>query len=417
MRELPVLVMMLFKNWLRSRTGVFFSFLFPVILLLIFGTVFGGQQQVSYTIEVQNLDRQSDGEPTTLSKTFIDLLNQTVFRVKELDPGINPREYMTRDVGFKSRRVLIIPNKFEESLIRVSMVVRFQVCFETMKLILERFGQYMSESQRRYLEQGISQIEKANISQTIKPVQLVLLTSPADQAAPTIREIIDNIAAKFGERSIGATPIISLNQETVEVRRLSAVDYYLPGYIAAFITANGMIGVTSYISEFRRSGVLKRLVATPLSKLTWILGNILVQAVLAIILMIIMMVLGWAVFRVEAIPDVYTILLILLGAVAFCSMGVFLGGLVKDVEAATALGYAIAFPMMFLSGSFWPLEIMPEYMQQIAQTLPLYYFSQGLRQTLILQAPATALASYIILAALMVVFVFAATLTTKWKDF
>ncbi len=417
MRELPILVTMLFKNWLRSRTGVFFSFLFPVILLLIFGTVFGGQQQVSYTIEVQNLDRQPDGEPTTLSKTFIDLLNQTVFRVKELDPGINPREYMTRDAGFQSRRVLIIPNNFEESLIQVSMAVRFQVIFKTMKLVLERFGQYMNESQRQYLEQGIAQIEKANISQTIKPVQLVLLTSPADQAAPTIRGIIDNIAAKFGEGLIGATPIISLEPETVEVRRLNAADYYLPGLIAAFIMTNGVIGVTSYISEYRRSGVLKRLVATPLSKLTWILSNILVQAVLAIILTIIMISLGWAVFRVQAIPDIYTVILILLGAVAFCSMGIFLGGLVKDVEAATAIGNAIAFPMMFLSASFWPLEIMPEYMQKIAQTLPLYYFSQGLRQTIILQAPASALASYIMLAALSAVFVFAATLTTKWRDF
>jgi len=102
-KGLLVLVEMLLKNWLRSRTGVFFSFLFPAMLLLIFGTVFGGEQQVSYTLEVQNLDRQPDGEPTALSKVFIDLLNQSVFNVKEIDPGIDAQEYMTRGAGFQSR--------------------------------------------------------------------------------------------------------------------------------------------------------------------------------------------------------------------------------------------------------------------------------------------------------------------------
>lgn len=416
MKGLLVLVEMLLKNWLRSRTGVFFSFLFPAMLLLIFGTVFGGEQQVSYTLEVQNLDRQPDGEPTALSKVFIDLLNQSVFNVKEIDPGIDAQEYMTRGAGFQSRRVLIIPEGFEKSLIQADMAVRFQVSFGMMKLILERFGQYMNESQRQYLEQGVSWIERANISLEAKPARLILLTSPADQAAPIIRGVIDNIAAKFGERMIGASPIISLEQEAVKVRGLKAVDYYLPGYIAAFIMTNGLIGVTSNISEYRRTGVLKRLIATPLSKPTWILGNILVQALLALMLMTVMIALGWAVFGIKAIPDIYAILLILLGSIAFCSMGVFLGGLVKDVEAATALGNTIAFPMMFLSGSFWPLEIMPGYMQQIAQTLPLYYFSEGLRQTLILQKPEAALTPFIILATLSAIFILAATLTTKWKD-
>ncbi|MEM2203695.1 MAG: ABC transporter permease [Sulfolobales archaeon] len=309
-----------------------------------------------------------------------------------------------------------MPEGFEKSLIQADMAVRFQVSFGMMKLILERFGQYMNESQRQYLEQGVSWIERANISLEAKPARLILLTSPADQAAPIIRGVIDNIAAKFGERMIGASPIISLEQEAVKVRGLKAVDYYLPGYIAAFIMTNGLIGVTSNISEYRRTGVLKRLIATPLSKPTWILGNILVQALLALMLMTVMIALGWAVFGIKAIPDIYAILLILLGSIAFCSMGVFLGGLVKDVEAATALGNTIAFPMMFLSGSFWPLEIMPGYMQQIAQTLPLYYFSEGLRQTLILQKPEAALTPFIILATLSAIFILAATLTTKWKD-
>jgi len=56
-----------------------------------------------------------------------------------------------------------------------------------------------------------------------------------------------------------------------------------------------------------------------------------------------------------------------------------IAGLVKDPEAASGIGNAIALPMMFLSGSFWPVEIMPKYLQTIAKFLPLTYFSDGSR--------------------------------------
>jgi len=51
---------------------------------------------------------------------------------------------------------------------------------------------------------------------------------------------------------------------------------------AAFMMTNGVIGLTSIASEFRRSGVTKRLSATPLRKYEWIVGNVLSQAVLAL---------------------------------------------------------------------------------------------------------------------------------------
>ncbi|MGB9729240.1 MAG: hypothetical protein ACP5GU_05905 [Thermoprotei archaeon] len=48
------------KSWMRSRTGVFFSIVFPVMLLLIFATVFSGNENIKYTIYVQNLDLKNN---------------------------------------------------------------------------------------------------------------------------------------------------------------------------------------------------------------------------------------------------------------------------------------------------------------------------------------------------------------------
>jgi hypothetical protein len=61
------------KNWMRSRTGLFFSILFPILLLVVLGVIFsgiGGSSQ--YTLFVQNQDlNAANGEPSELSTAFI----------------------------------------------------------------------------------------------------------------------------------------------------------------------------------------------------------------------------------------------------------------------------------------------------------------------------------------------------------
>ncbi len=416
MKALATLVQMILKSWFRSRTGVFFSFLFPVMLLLIFGTVFGGQQSITYNLMVQNLDVDEGGRPSDLSRVFINILNQTSFKIEVMDPSLDARYYLLQFRGFGNVRILIIPRGFEERLLERGLSVRIGVILSTLEMVRERFGGSLNESQRTSIDSAISQLRMVNASLAGESVELQLLTLPDDQSAQTISGIIVSIASRLGERVLGAKPLLSLESEIVQARRLRPVDYYMPGYIAAFIMTNGVIGVTSTVSEYRRTGVLKRLAATPLSKKTWILGNVLAQAILSLMLLAVMILVGWIVFSVTAIPDIYALSLILLGTLTFSGMGVFLGGIVRDVEAATALGNTIAFPMMFLSGSFWPLDITPSFMQAVARALPLYYFSEGLRQTLILQTPSAALVPFAAMASLALIFVTLAILTTRWRD-
>jgi len=64
------------RNWIRSKTGVFFSLLFPVLLLVVFGAIFGGGGgSSSIGLYVQNFDVQADGKATPLSSAFISAVN------------------------------------------------------------------------------------------------------------------------------------------------------------------------------------------------------------------------------------------------------------------------------------------------------------------------------------------------------
>jgi ABC-2 type transport system permease protein len=191
---------------------------------------------------------------------------------------------------------------------------------------------------------------------------------------------------------------------------------YIPTITAAFIMTNGVIGLTSTNTEFKRRGIIKRLSITPLTKTDWIVGCVLSQTLLNLILAGIMIGLGWGVFNVRVIPDPLTILMIFLGSVMFAGIGMALSGLIKDVEAASAMGNAISFPMMFLSGVFVPLTIMPSYMQLISRVLPLTYFSDGLKAAIITKSTNAIFLNMAVVAALAVVFIIIGIRLTQWKE-
>jgi len=224
MKALATLVRMILKSWFRSRTGVFFSFLFPVMLLLIFGTVFGGQQSITYNLMVQNLDVDEGGRPSDLSRVFINILNQTSFNVEVMDPSLDARNYLLRYRGFGNVRILIIPRGFEERLLESGLSARIGVLLSTLEMVRDQFGEFLNESQRTSIESALSQLRTVNASLPGGTVELQLLTLPGDQSAQAISGIIDSIAGRRGERVLGAKPILSLESEIVQARRLRPVD-------------------------------------------------------------------------------------------------------------------------------------------------------------------------------------------------
>src|SRR5207247_3974089 len=74
---------------------------------------------------------------------------------------------------------------------------------------------------------------------------------------------------------------------------------------------------------------------------------------------------------------------LVIGPLFFVSLGMLVGMVSKSVESAAVVGNLITFPMMFLSGTFFPVSLMPMYLQHIAHGLPLFYLIDGLNQVMI----------------------------------
>jgi len=191
---------------------------------------------------------------------------------------------------------------------------------------------------------------------------------------------------------------------------------YVPLLIGAFVMTNGLIALPTVATEFKRRGVMKRLSATPLTKLEWIVGNVLNQTLLAVVLTVVMILAGWLVFGVAPVVNVYSAVILFAGAVLFSGMGMLIAGFLKDPEAASGLGNAISFPMMFLSGTYVPLSIMPSYLQSVAHVLPLFYFQDGLKAAMVTGNVSTALFDLGVIGVLAVGFILLGSFVTKWRE-
>ena len=419
MRRTFKLVKALFLNWVRSKSGVFFSIMFPVMLLLIFGSVFGGQNVVKYSLYVQNLDINATGEPTEISKFFIEALNSTkVLELKEIPSNVDARDYALQlSKGFGPRaRILVITKGFEDKFINATISNRINVIVSTIDYMLKEYSSHIPSEQTKQIEQSKEQLEQVRSIFGNTTATIVFIHEPDDSAAPIVEGVIRDVASAFNLRALNASESIKLESENLEVESYNAVDYYLPGYISAFTMTNAIIGLLSVITDFKRRGIVKRLASTPLTKAEWVIANVLTQTFLALLLTAVMIFVAWIAFGVLAIPDIYSWIMILLGALMFTGLAMLLAAPIKDPEAASALGNLIAFPMMFLSGSFWPLDLMPLWLQKVAWVLPLTYLSDGLRKTMILHDPQSAILNYAIVGVLAIVFIALASQYFRWTE-
>jgi ABC-2 type transport system permease protein len=107
---------------------------------------------------------------------------------------------------------------------------------------------------------------------------------------------------------------------------------------------------------------------------------------------------------------------LILGPMLFASLGMLVGTLAKNPETAGVIGNVITFPMMFLAGTFFPLSIMPQYLQTIAHGLPLFYIIEGLNAVMVYGNYSQALIDIGVITVITLIIFFSAAKLFKWRE-
>ncbi len=211
--------------------------------------------------------------------------------------------------------------------------------------------------------------------------QLLAETSTAQTQQAQIGALLLNQAvsqAMFGRAGGGTTPPVRV--EPVNARDLGYIDFLVPGVLGLTIMNLGLFGVAFGFVQLKRTGTLRRLFATPTPPGYFLGAQVASRLVLGMIQVLILLGIG-LLFGLHLIGSVALLLLVaLLGAVIFLAMGFAIAGWAKNEDQAAPVANLVSLPMLFLSGTFFSRDAMPDVLASITSYLPLTYLNDALRR-------------------------------------
>jgi ABC-2 type transport system permease protein len=350
------------KTFWRNKSTIFWTVAFPVLLILLFGAIFSGGGTGKVDIHVQDL---SD---TPASQAFIASLADTgSVNVINVSKSTDIDQYIKDNSPYA---VLIIPANFSEAF------------------------------------PGPGQ----------SPTQLQLRTDPTNSGSSIAYSIVAGVASQYNLYFAGGTNWITVGMSDITQTGFSYIDFFIPGVIALTSMTTTIFWMVSVMTRYRTNGIFKKLTTTPITRYEWLTAQILWQLVVVFMSVAVIMLVGILVFDMHLTLTPLAILVIIMSSALFSSMGMIIARFIHDEETASTAANAITFPMMFLSGIFFNLAFMPEWLQAIAKVLPLYYVGEALRNTMVYDNQVAAVNNALVVLVLAVVFFVAGVLLSKWKD-
>ncbi|MGA2680281.1 MAG: ABC transporter permease [Candidatus Bathyarchaeia archaeon] len=350
------------RGYLRNRFGLFFGLIFPVILILIFGAIFSGNSSGTINVYAQNKDNGA------VSSQFLSALNSSsTIKIIMVNPSEDFSKYLA---SHSASDGIVIPENFSADYVA-----------------------------------GY-------------PVNVTVYGNPTSSTSGIVRGTVSGVINYFNLNYYkqNAVPIVGITPTTVNLHQTKYIDFLVPGLIGFAILVSPMFSLVNISSDYKKTKLFKQLSLTPLTKFEWLASKILWYIVLTVISFMLMVVVGILVYGANIALTPWLIPFLLIGPTLFASLGMLVGTVTKNPETAGVIGNIVTFPMMFLSGTFFPISIMPTYLQTIAHVLPLFYIIEGLNNVMVYSNYFGAVIDLVVVAAITVVIFLAAVRLFKWRE-
>jgi ABC-2 type transport system permease protein len=303
------------KETFRNKVEVFFTFFFPLIFLVMFGYFFGGSE-----------------EPSNISAGFY--IDQSIEKISQVDlhsEGVTLSSYEEKETLYKD---------LQEGSIDTGIIV------ENGKITFI------------YKEGDISKTSTIKLLQSTYKTQI---EEAMNQAKKTIE--VKNYSVSLGESE-----------------NVSESDFIMAGVIAISVLSSGLFSVISIFGYYKEKGVLKRIIATPIRPMNFVMGatisRLLISFLTAFLMLGVNRYLFGSNFTVKWLPFVLTIVCSTLGMM---SLGLVLVMVFTKARTADSVATALFVVMLFFSGVYFSLDLLPQVFRYIAMFMPVKYVAELMR--------------------------------------
>lgn len=315
------------KRLFRDKVAIFFTIVFPLIFLFVFGGIFGKDSSVSFDVALIN------NSQSQFSKEFVDQLDKNpIFKISDSATTLeSAKEKMNRG---ELDAAIILPAGF-----------------------------------------GEVQNNKYPTGQAT-----VLYDENNATAAQTLQSVLDSVFKEVNAKFVPVEAPFTVTLESTSTKGLTQFDYIFSGLLGFSLLTLGIFGPTSVYPRLKQRGVLRRYQTTTLKVWQYFVGNIISNSVYGLLSVAAMFVVALTFFNLTMVGDYISLaLFVILSAAVLFGIGLAVGGWAKNENQAAPLANLITFPMIFLSGTFFPRFLMPEWLQKVSEYLPLTPVIDGCR--------------------------------------
>jgi len=316
------------KRFFRDRTAIFFTVGFPLIFLFVFGSLNGNSSSVSFNVALINKADSSFAKDFAKNLEEGDILkvNQEVTTLDEA------KDKMSRS---ELDAAIVLPENFGE----------------TQK------GQTFPSGEVK-----------------------VIYTQNNQQSGTALASILESQFQQINQKIAPSVTPFTVASEELNENSLSAFDYTFAGLLGFAIIGMGIFGPINVFPELKKMGILRRLSTTPLRVWQYFVSTMIGQAIIGLLSIAIMFAVAIWVFHLQVVGNWFELaLFIVFSIVMILGIGLALGGWAKNERQVAPLANIVVFPMMFLSGTFFPRFLMPEWLQNVSAFLPLTPVIDGIR--------------------------------------
>jgi ABC-2 type transport system permease protein len=314
-----------FKRLFRDKTALFFTFLFPLIFLLVFGYA-NKNTGVSFSVALLNESQSNAAKQTEQA-----IKNAKVFKVDEsLSTMQLAKEQLKRG---QIDSIIVLPKTFGD------------------------------------LKNGVPSGQAQ-----------VIYTQNSAQAGQAVQSVLQAQFTKANEKFVKTvTPFEAVAVKSNE-QSLTSFDYAFAGILGFTILGSGIFGPINIFPELKKMGILRRLHTTPLRVWQYFLSVMLGNAVVGLMSLALMYVVAVQLFDLHIAGNIIELIFFLsFSLIMILGIGLAIGGWAKNERQAAPLANIIVFPMMFLSGTFFPRFGFPEWLQNVTDFFPLTPVIDGAR--------------------------------------
>lgn len=307
------------KRLFRDKVAIFFVFVFPFIFLLIFGSIFN-TSSVSFRVALLN------ESSTPFAKQFVQQLKKDdVLKLdKEVTSMTLAKEKMNRG---QLDATIVLPKDFGA---------------------ISANAPYPTGEAKVIYDQNSETAGKT--------------------LAAVMKDVFDGINRKLIPTETPFT-VVAVSTST---KGLTQFDYTFSGLLGFTLLSLGVFGPANVFPRLKQRGVLRRYRTTTLKVWQYFTGNVISNMFVGLLAVALMFIAALTIFDLNMRGSYFNLaVVVLMGTVMLFGIGLAIGGWAKNENQAAPLTQLVTLPMMFLSGVFFPVFLMPVFLQAITKFIPL----------------------------------------------